>query len=89
MSNDLPALRWQLKIKSDCLRSDRVPHPTVPLSRTWMLEESEKMFIDSKTRLAKAHEALRDLVVSTKKETALAEDEDFLKAKGILEEISV
>ncbi|KAJ7292855.1 tubulin binding cofactor A [Mycena rebaudengoi] len=112
MSNDLPALRRQLKIKSGVanrlrkeyelyqkelvdqkLKKDKL---VADGAEEWdvknadrMLEESEKMIIDSKTRLAKAHEELRDLVVSAKKETALAEDEDFLKAEGILEEISV
>ncbi|KAJ7146225.1 tubulin binding cofactor A-domain-containing protein [Mycena epipterygia] len=52
-------------------------------------EESEKMIKDAAGRLAKSFGELRDLVVSAKKEPALAQDEDFLKAEGILEETAL
>ncbi|KAJ7269265.1 tubulin binding cofactor A-domain-containing protein [Mycena haematopus] len=51
-----------------------------------MTDESEKMIKHSKAELAKAYGELKDLVESAKKDPALAQDEDFLKAEGILEE---
>ncbi|KAF7337647.1 BHLH domain-containing protein [Mycena sanguinolenta] len=51
-----------------------------------MTDESEKMIKDSTERLAKAYDQLRELIVSAKQDPALAQDEDFLKAEGILEE---
>ncbi|KAJ7492175.1 tubulin binding cofactor A-domain-containing protein [Mycena latifolia] len=54
-----------------------------------MEDESEKMIKDATTRLAKVYGELRDLVVSAKKEPALAQDEEFLKAEGILEETAL
>jgi len=54
-----------------------------------MLDESEKMIKDSSERLGKAYGELRDLVVSAKKDPALTQDEDFLKAEGILEETAL
>ncbi|KAJ7654180.1 hypothetical protein B0H17DRAFT_1100289 [Mycena rosella] len=53
-----------------------------------MEDESEKMIKDAAARLAKVYGELRDLVVSAKKEPALAQDEEFLKAEGILEEVA-
>ncbi|KAJ6601370.1 tubulin binding cofactor A-domain-containing protein [Mycena vulgaris] len=54
-----------------------------------MEDESEKMIKDSAARLGKAYGELRDLIVSAKKEPALAQDEEFLKAEGILEEAAL
>ncbi|KAJ7144851.1 tubulin binding cofactor A-domain-containing protein [Mycena crocata] len=54
-----------------------------------MEDESEKMIQDSAGRLAKAYGELRDLVVSAKKIPALGQDENFLKAEGILEEAAL
>ncbi|KAJ7150216.1 tubulin binding cofactor A-domain-containing protein [Mycena filopes] len=54
-----------------------------------MMDESDKMIKDSGERFARAFGELRDLVVSAKKELALAEDEAFLKAEGILEEAAL
>ncbi|KAJ7103093.1 tubulin binding cofactor A [Mycena belliarum] len=54
-----------------------------------MEDESEKMIKDATARVAKSFGELRDLVVSAKKEPALAQDEDFLKAEGILEEMAL
>ncbi|KAJ7897372.1 tubulin binding cofactor A-domain-containing protein [Mycena olivaceomarginata] len=52
-------------------------------------EESEKMIKDSEERLGKAYDELRQLVVSAKKEPALAQEEALLKAEGILEEAAL
>ncbi|KAJ6520294.1 tubulin binding cofactor A-domain-containing protein [Mycena sanguinolenta] len=51
-----------------------------------MTDESEKMIKDATERLAQAYHELRQLVVSAKENPDLAQDEDFLKAEGILEE---
>lgn len=52
---------------------------------TRMMEESNKMIIDSVTRLQQAVTDLKTLVISASKEDELAENEEFLKAKEILE----
>jgi len=56
---------------------------------TRMMEESNKMIKDSAERLGKAVGELRDLVVSAKKEAALANTEELLKAEEALETASV
>jgi len=56
---------------------------------TKMMDESNKMIVDSATRLGKAVEDLRDLILTVKKNPALAEDPTFLDAEGVLEEVSV
>ncbi|KAF8665460.1 hypothetical protein AX16_000478 [Volvariella volvacea WC 439] len=53
-----------------------------------MLEESNKMITDSATRLGKAAEDLRALVLAAKKIPELAADEELLKAEEVLEETS-
>ncbi|KNZ80577.1 Tubulin-specific chaperone A, partial [Termitomyces sp. J132] len=54
---------------------------------TRMMEEANKMIVDSANRLGKAAGELRDLIVR-KKNPALADDEELLKAEEILEEAS-
>ncbi|KAK7063821.1 BHLH domain-containing protein [Favolaschia claudopus] len=54
-----------------------------------MMDESEKMIKDSAERLGKAYGELRDLIVSAKKDPALQQDEEFLKAEGIMEETAL
>ncbi|KAL0951716.1 hypothetical protein HGRIS_008392 [Hohenbuehelia grisea] len=56
---------------------------------TRMLEESNKMIVDSASRLGKAVADLRDVLVSAKKIPELAEDEELMKAEEALEEASV
>jgi tubulin-specific chaperone A len=51
---------------------------------TRMMEESNKMIKDSSERLGNAVEDLRAIVLSAKKEPALAEDQDLLKAEEAL-----
>ncbi|KAJ6623119.1 hypothetical protein B0H10DRAFT_2213806 [Mycena sp. CBHHK59/15] len=79
-----PALKEAVdqRLKKDRLVADAPEDPGK------MEEESEKMIRDSAARLDKAYGELRDLA-SAKKEPALAEDEDFLEAEGILEEASL
>ncbi|KAF5332566.1 hypothetical protein D9611_005076 [Ephemerocybe angulata] len=49
-----------------------------------LIEESKKMVQDTQTRMSKAALDLRDLVNAAKKQEALAEDEDLLKAEEVL-----
>ncbi|KAG6878315.1 hypothetical protein C0993_008912 [Termitomyces sp. T159_Od127] len=53
-----------------------------------MMEEANKMIVDSANRLGKAAGELRDLINEGKKNPALADDEELLKAEEILEEAS-
>ncbi|KAG5340748.1 hypothetical protein E4T56_gene16648 [Termitomyces sp. T112] len=55
---------------------------------TRMMEEANKMIVDSANRLGKAAGELRDLINEGKKNPALADDEELLKAEEILEEAS-
>jgi len=54
-----------------------------------MLEESEKMIVDATTRLGKAVQDLRQLIITARKNPALTSDEDFLKAEEELEAASM
>jgi len=53
-----------------------------------MMEEANKMIVDSANRLGKAAGELKDLIVSAKKSPELAQDEELLKAEKILQEAS-
>ncbi|KAF9486520.1 tubulin binding cofactor A [Pholiota conissans] len=53
---------------------------------TKMVDESEKMVVDTKTRLDKAVADLKQLIASAKEETNLAQDEELIKAEKIVEE---
>ncbi|KAJ7750323.1 tubulin binding cofactor A-domain-containing protein [Mycena metata] len=76
------------KIKQDKLVADGAEEWDIKNAGK-MLDESEKMIKDSAGRFARAYGELRDLIVSAKKEAALAQDAEFLKAEGILEEASL
>ncbi|CDO73167.1 hypothetical protein BN946_scf185007.g222 [Trametes cinnabarina] len=54
-----------------------------------MLEESGKMITDSATRLGAVVQEIRDLVVAAEQNPELAEDEELMKARETLEEVSV
>ncbi|KAI0800818.1 tubulin binding cofactor A [Fomes fomentarius] len=54
-----------------------------------MLEESGKMIIDSADRLGAVVQDLRDLLLSAEKDPALADNEEVIKAKETLEEVSL
>ncbi|KAF8204354.1 tubulin binding cofactor A-domain-containing protein [Mycena galopus ATCC 62051] len=73
------------KIKTDKLVADGADEWAIKNSGK-MTDESEKMIKDSAARLGKAYGELKDLVESAKKNPALTQDEEFLKAAGILEE---
>ncbi|KAG6846070.1 hypothetical protein H0H87_006434 [Tephrocybe sp. NHM501043] len=55
---------------------------------TRMMEEANKMIVDSANRLGKAAGELRDLIIEGKKNPDLVNDEELLKAEEILEEAS-
>ncbi|KAJ7805212.1 hypothetical protein B0H14DRAFT_2881373 [Mycena olivaceomarginata] len=76
------------KIKTDKLVANGAEEWDIKNSGK-MTEESEKMIKDSEERLGKAYDELRQLVVSAKKEPALAQEEALLKAEGILEEAAL
>ncbi|KAJ3517057.1 hypothetical protein NMY22_g14055 [Coprinellus aureogranulatus] len=50
-----------------------------------LIEESKKMVLDTQTRMTKAYSELKALVDEAKKEEALAEDEDYIKAVEVLD----
>ncbi|KAI0639860.1 tubulin binding cofactor A [Trametes polyzona] len=54
-----------------------------------MLEESGKMIKDSAERLGGVMQELRELVLAAEQDSSLAEDEDLMKAREALEEVSV
>ncbi|KAI0673586.1 tubulin binding cofactor A [Trametes maxima] len=54
-----------------------------------MLEESGKMITDSAERLGGVMQELRDLVLAAEHDPELAEDEELMKAREALEEVSV
>ncbi|KAF8963870.1 tubulin binding cofactor A [Flammula alnicola] len=57
---------------------------------TKLVEESEKMVIDTKSRLDKAVEDLKALIKSAKEESGLpAEDAELLKAEKAVEEAAL
>ncbi|CCM03781.1 uncharacterized protein FIBRA_05928 [Fibroporia radiculosa] len=51
-----------------------------------MLDENQRMIADAATRLGKAVQDLRDVVVFAKQDSALAEDEALMQAEEALEE---
>ncbi|KAF8079058.1 tubulin binding cofactor A-domain-containing protein [Lyophyllum atratum] len=53
---------------------------------TRMMEEANRMIVDAANRLGKAAGELKDLIASGKKDPALAEDAELLKAETILGE---
>ncbi|GLB35740.1 putative tubulin binding cofactor A [Lyophyllum shimeji] len=53
---------------------------------TRMMEEANKMIVDSANRLGKAAGELKDLIDAGKANPELAHDEELLKAEKILEE---
>ncbi|KAI0361126.1 tubulin binding cofactor A [Trametes cingulata] len=54
-----------------------------------MLEESGKMIQDSASRLGGVVQELRELVLAAEQDPELAQDEELVKAKEALEEVSV
>ncbi|KAG6842391.1 hypothetical protein C0991_007521 [Blastosporella zonata] len=62
--------------------------PAHRITQTRMMEEANKMIVDSANRLGKAAGELRDLIIEGKKNPVLASDEELLKAEEILEEAS-
>ncbi|OBZ68495.1 Tubulin-specific chaperone A [Grifola frondosa] len=54
-----------------------------------MMEESAKMVTDTASRLGVIVQELREIILSAEKDPALAEDEDMMKAKETLEEVSI
>ncbi|THH19677.1 hypothetical protein EW146_g1534 [Bondarzewia mesenterica] len=58
-------------------------------SATRLWEESQRMVVDTDNRLGKVVGELREVVVQAKKASALAEDEELLKAEEVLEEASL
>ncbi|KAF7302987.1 BHLH domain-containing protein [Mycena kentingensis (nom. inval.)] len=77
-----------LTMKKDRLVADGADGWDVK-NATRMMEESEKMITDTAERLARAYGELRDVVVLAKKEPGLTEDEEYLKAEGILEDAAL
>ncbi|KAG6851360.1 hypothetical protein H0H93_005758 [Arthromyces matolae] len=56
--------------------------------QTRMMEEANKMIVDSANRLGKAAGELRDLVYQGKKSPLVADKEELLHAEEVLEEAS-
>ncbi|KAF8899171.1 tubulin binding cofactor A-domain-containing protein [Infundibulicybe gibba] len=55
---------------------------------TRMMEESNKMIVDSTSRMAKALDDLQQLVTSSTDNKALADDANLLKARDVLKEMT-
>ncbi|KAL7285611.1 hypothetical protein ACG7TL_000715 [Trametes sanguinea] len=77
-----------LKRKLDQYVADNAEEWDVKNTRR-MLEESGKMITDSATRLGAVMQELRELVLAAEQEPELAQDEELMKAKETLEEVSV
>ncbi|GJE86283.1 tubulin binding cofactor A [Phanerochaete sordida] len=78
----------QQKIKLDKFIADNAEDWDIKNARR-MLEESHKMIDDTAKRLGDAVQDLRQLLVAAEKDPSLTDEEDVLKAKEVLEEVSV
>ncbi|CAL1694220.1 unnamed protein product [Somion occarium] len=78
----------QLKRKLDKFIADGAEDWDIKNTRN-MMEESNKLVKDTSKRLGGAVQDLRELLVGTEKDPELASDEEVLKAKEVLEEVSV
>ncbi|EIN14406.1 hypothetical protein PUNSTDRAFT_41634 [Punctularia strigosozonata HHB-11173 SS5] len=78
----------QLQLKRDKLIADGAEEWDVKNAGR-LVEESNKMVVDTAHRLGSTVQELRELVVDAKKKTELAGDDDLLKAEDALEEASV
>ncbi|KAJ4468538.1 tubulin binding cofactor A-domain-containing protein [Lentinula lateritia] len=54
-----------------------------------LVEESQKMVIDTSVRMGRAVGELRDVVIKARTEPLLAEDNDLLSAEAFLEEAAL
>jgi len=73
----------QLEAKKNKFIADGAEHWDIS-NATKMMEESQKMILDTSTRLEKAVEGLIALITSAKGEKELTNDEELIKAEGIL-----
>jgi len=78
----------QLVTKKDKLVADGADEWDIK-NATKMIEESDKMVIDTKTRLDKAVADLKQLITSAKEESGLAADEELIKAEKTIEEATL
>ncbi|KAI0778639.1 tubulin binding cofactor A [Trametes elegans] len=78
----------QLKVKLDKFVADNAEEWDVKNTRR-MIEESSKMITDSATRLGAVMQELRDLVLAAEHIPELEEDEELVKARETMEEVSV
>lgn len=76
------------KRKLDKLRADGAESWDIK-NATRLIEESEKMVVDTSTRLGRAVGELRDLVVLVKKIPEIVDTEEYSKAEQVLEEAAV
>ncbi|KAJ8518795.1 hypothetical protein ONZ45_g4197 [Pleurotus djamor] len=77
------------QLKLDKYKADVTAEEWDIKNATRMLEESNKMVVDSASRLGKAVADLRELVTSAKTIPELAQDEELLKAEETLANASV